>query len=134
MKKILVLNSGSSSLKFQLFDLPGLETAATGLVENIGRTGTARIVYPEKGRDGKSMERSVSAGDHRDAIRIMAELLRESQELNDISELSAIGHRVVHGGEYFRKPVVIDEKVISAIKDLIPLAPLHNPANLWVSR
>ena len=129
--KILVLNSGSSSLKFQLFLLPGLSVAASGLVEGIGEaTGAAHINFADESGREKTLEYQQSVFDHRQAIRLMGELLKESGSFSDISEIAAIGHRVVHGGEKFHEPVLIDQTVIETIERLVPLAPLHNPANL----
>ncbi len=131
--KILVLNSGSSSLKFKLFDLPDLTVSASGLIEQIGEAQSAVRLslfnFPDTGGE-KNLRRSESVNDHRQAIMLMVELMRESGALTDLSELAGIGHRVVHGGEAFKEPVLIDESVISAIDELSPLAPLHNPANL----
>ncbi len=129
--KILVLNSGSSSLKFQLFALPALSVAASGLVEGIGEaSGAARINFVDDNGGEKTHERSLPVPDHSQAIRIMGDMLRESGCFSDISEVEAIGHRVVHGGEKFHEPVLIDQAVIETIERLVPLAPLHNPANL----
>ena len=129
--KILVLNSGSSSLKFQLFTLPGLAVAASGLVEEIGEArGAAHLDFMDGNGNEKTLKYSRQVLDHRQAIRLMGEMLQESGCFSDISELAAIGHRVVHGGEKFSEPVKIDEAVIDAIERLAPLAPLHNPANL----
>ncbi len=129
--KILVLNSGSSSLKFQLFTLPQLDTAASGLVEKIGQPqGAARLDFMDSCGGKKNLARLQPVSDHRQAIRLMGEMLRESGCFSDISQLAAIGHRVVHGGERFQEPVRIDEQVMGAIERLVPLAPLHNPANL----
>jgi len=129
--KILVINSGSSSLKFQLFNLPDLAVSATGLVEQIGHEqGAAHVVFLDSNGVEQTIVRHEPVADHRRAVRIMRELLEESGELTNLSELAGIGHRVVHGGENFQQPVRVDETVISAIEQLIPLAPLHNPANL----
>jgi acetate kinase len=106
--KILVLNSGSSSLKYKLFD--GGEAVFGGVVERIGEPG--------------------GVPDHHAALRAAEEALARSGCLASLASLDAVGHRVVHGGERFVAPVLIDETVIEAIRALIPLAPLHNPANL----
>lgn len=129
--KILVLNSGSSSLKFQIFEVLGLTVLATGNIEQIGETqGLARICLAhESGTGGETVRRS-HISDHRAAIQLMIELIQERQLLDDIRELAAVGHRVVHGGESFLESVLITEEVLAGIKDLVPLAPLHNPANI----
>lgn len=129
--KILVINSGSSSLKFKLFSLPDLGVAASGLIEQIGgRHSHTRLTYLDSRRGQQVLEQTEPVPEHRQAIAVMAELLRASEVMSDIGELAGIGHRVVHGGESFHQPVLIDDSVINAIKELIPLAPLHNPANL----
>lgn len=110
--KILVLNSGSSSLKYRLFDLADHErVVAAGLIERIGETGSA-------------------VADHREAIAEIVRRLEAAGDLRDESDLLGIGHRVVHGGEAFSAAVAVDEAVIDAIREAIPLAPLHNPPNL----
>jgi len=129
----LVINSGSSSLKFKLFVLPDLIVSASGLVERIGDDNSvAHLSQVDSSgiENTKELERSEAVPDHRQAIRLMIEMLRESGALADVGDLAGIGHRVVHGGEAFKEPVRIDESVISAIDELVPLAPLHNPANL----
>jgi acetate kinase len=129
--KILVLNSGSSSLKFQLFELPNLSVSASGLIEQIGEMqSTAQLTFDDASGIKNKIKRSDPVADHRQAISIMREMLRQSGTLVDSGELAGIGHRVVHGGEDFRQPTRINETVISAIEHLAPLAPLHNPANL----
>jgi len=129
--KILVLNSGSSSLKFQLFDLPGLTVMASGLIEQIGdEQSHARLTYFNSKGSEQTLQQTEPVTEHRQALMVMADLLRESGAMTDVDELAGIGHRVVHGGESFHQPVLIDDTVIAAIDELIPLAPLHNPANL----
>ena len=129
--KVLVLNSGSSSLKFQLFKKADLSVLASGLVEQIGAdSSAARLSFI--GADGleQTIRKNQPVADHRAAIKLMSEMLIESHTLGDLNELAGIGHRVVHGGEAFHQPVIINEDVIGVIEELIPLAPLHNPANL----
>ena len=129
--KILVLNAGSSSLKFQLFGLPDLRVLASGLIEQIGdEQSPARLIFFNAAGGERTLKRTSAVAEHRQAIMVMAELLRESGAMTDINELAGIGHRVVHGGEAFHEPVLIDDGVIGAVEELIPLAPLHNPANL----
>ncbi len=106
--KILVLNAGSSSLKYKLFD--DLHPIADGVVAHIGEPG--------------------GVANHAAALEEVERSLIENGAIDSLDALDAVGHRVVHGGERFVKPVRIDERVIEAIRDLIPLAPLHNPANL----
>lgn len=130
--KILVLNSGSSSLKFQLFVKTDLCVLASGLVEQIGAVkSTVHLSFVDSSGDEQELKRcGAPVTDHREAIMVMATMLRESGTLVDTGELAGVGHRVVHGGEAYHQPVRIDETVIAAIEELIPLAPLHNPANL----
>ena len=125
--KILVLNSGSSSLKFQLFRKDDLQPVATGLLENIGQPSSA-VRY--QGCGGGEIHQAREMADHQQALAIMFTLLKEQGCLTDMAELAAIGHRVAHGGEDFQAPVRVDEQVMEAIAALNPLAPLHNPANL----
>ena len=129
--RILVLNSGSSSLKFKLFLKADLSVLASGRIEQIGDAKSAALLsFVDFSGDEQELNRSDSVADHRAAIKVMADMLRESGTLVDTGELAGIGHRVVHGGEAFHQPVCIDGAVITAIEELIPLAPLHNPANL----
>lgn len=128
--KILVLNSGSSSLKFQLFNMTDMHVLATGLVEHIGKSqSVTRMKFL---KDGKihAVQVDQPVRDHLQAIAAMRTLLQENQCLSGLQALAGIGHRVVHGGETFQQPVRITEEVIQTIEDLTPLAPLHNPANL----
>jgi acetate kinase len=126
--KILVLNAGSSSLKFQLFALPDLRVLASGLIEQIGdEQSPTRLTSLEADGGEQTIRRTTAVAEHRQAIMIMADLLRESGAMIDINELAGIGHRVVHGGEAFHEPVLIDDGVIAAVEELIPLAPLHIP-------
>ncbi|MGW4549560.1 acetate kinase [Streptomyces violaceorubidus] len=125
--RVLVLNSGSSSVKYQLIDMRGGERLAVGLVERIGEE-TSRLKHTPAGGDGR--EWSGAVPDHEAALKaVAAELAKDGLGL-DSPELAAIGHRVVHGGLRFTEPTVIDEAVLAEIERLVPVAPLHNPANL----
>ncbi|MFG2541694.1 acetate kinase [Streptomyces sp. NPDC048594] len=125
--RVLVLNSGSSSVKYQLLDMRGSDRLAVGLVERIGEE-TSRLKHTPTG--GESREWSGSIPDHESALKaVAAELAKDGLGL-DSPELAAIGHRVVHGGRLFTEPTVIDDAVLAEIERLIPVAPLHNPANL----
>ena len=129
--KILVLNSGSSSLKFQLFTKTDLSVLASGVIEEIGDVKSAiKLSFTDSEGQKNELTENYHVNDHREAIKVMTELLHESGTLVNVDELAGVGHRVVHGGEYFHQPVRIDETVLTAIEELIPLAPLHNPANL----
>lgn len=126
--KILVLNSGSSSLKFQLIELPQQVVLFKGAVEEIG-SSSSRFSY-QTAEDQQKLQLPIQ--NHEIALRKVADLLM-SPELNLISspsEISAIGHRVVHGGEVFKHTVVVNDEVKVQIQKLSSLAPLHNPANL----
>ncbi len=126
MKKILVLNSGSSSLKYQLFNVDGdkYEVVAKGLAERIGIDASKVSI---KRADGTKKEVMVDLPTHNEALREVFNLLLDGV-IKDLSEISAVGHRIVHGGEIFTGSVLVDEKVIQDIDELSTLAPLHNPA------
>ncbi|MFF4753532.1 acetate kinase [Streptomyces sp. NPDC002514] len=127
--RVLVLNSGSSSLKYQLLDMAdGGGRLAAGLVERIGER-TSRLTHTCLAT-GETRRHDGPVADHDTALKSVAgELSRDGMGL-DSPELAAIGHRVVHGGMFFTEPTVIDDGVVTEIERLIPLAPLHNPANL----
>ncbi|MFH9427430.1 acetate kinase [Streptomyces sp. NPDC017615] len=126
--RVLVLNSGSSSLKYQLLDMRDSSRLAVGLVERIGEQ-TSRLRHTPLAT-GESREQSGPIADHDTALKAVAEELARDGLGLDSPELAAIGHRVVHGGMFFTEPTVIDDSVIAEIERLIPVAPLHNPANL----
>ena len=131
--KILVINSGSSSIKFQLLEMESESVLATGLVERIGETeGLIKCTMRPGNKDELVVNRTTVVADHKTGMRLVVELLSDSVQgvIADPGEIDAIGHRVVHGGEYFHLPTVISKDVLTAIEKNIPLAPLHNPANL----
>jgi len=129
--KILVLNSGSSSIKFQLFNADINESLVSGIIEQIGeKDSSAKIKFKDKVGKSCELEKNTAIVNHKIGLEIMNSLLIESKIIKDLCELDGIGHRVVHGGEEFSEPTIINEKVIEQIEKLIPLAPLHNPANL----
>ncbi len=125
--KILVVNCGSSSLKFQLIDSETEAVSAFGLCERIGLDGN--VTYKVK---DKKYERKLSLPDHEVAIKTVLDLLMDQEigVLRSLSEIHAVGHRLVHGGEKFASSVIITEEVVQAIESCNDLAPLHNPANL----
>ncbi|MFF7737830.1 acetate/propionate family kinase [Streptomyces sp. NPDC007984] len=125
--RVLVLNSGSSSVKYQLLDMRDSSRLAVGLVERIGEQ-TSRLKHTPAG--GESRERGGAIADHDAALKAVAEELAKDGLGLDSPELAAIGHRVVHGGKFFTEPTVVDDAVLAEIERLIPVAPLHNPANL----
>lgn len=126
---ILVINCGSSSLKFQLIDAETEELTAKGLCERIGINGS-RITFSPAG--GEKIKKEVPMADHKEAIRLVLDALTDEQTgvVRDLSEIGAVGHRIVHGGENFAKATIITPEVKKAIADCCDLAPLHNPANL----
>ena len=127
--KILVINCGSSSLKYQLFDMRDESVLAKGLVERIGIEG-ARIKHTKTGMD--SITKNSDIPNHKVAFKIVVEALLDAEHgvLKNLDELSAVGHRVVHAGERYAGSVLINHDVIDALEECVPLAPLHNPANL----
>lgn len=129
MKNILVINAGSSSLKYQLIDIDTETVIAKGLCERIGIEGSMLTYKPNNG--GK-VEIQKPMPNHEVAIQMVLDILvdKEVGVIADMSEIAAVGHRVVHGGEKFASSVVINDEVIKAIESCIPLGPLHNPANL----
>ena len=126
--KILVLNCGSSSLKYQLIDMSNETALTSGVCERIGIDGS--FIKYETNDTKYKFEKTMK--DHNEAIsHVMAALLEgEGAVIKSLEEVSSVGHRVVHGGEFFNKSALITEEVYNSIKACIPLAPLHNPANL----
>ncbi len=127
--KILVINAGSSSLKYQLIDMIDESVIAKGLCERIGIEGS--LLTHKYGKDGK-FELAVAMPDHTAAMAVVLDALQDKDHgvIASIDEIGAVGHRVLHGGMEFTASCVIDDKCIAAIKKCIPLGPLHNPANL----
>ncbi|MFD7310092.1 acetate/propionate family kinase [Promicromonospora sp. NPDC059942] len=126
MSTVLVLNSGSSSLKYQLVDPDSGEAVAGGIVDRIGQS--SGTVKHEPG--GEKVVRDLDVPDHGEALRVVKDMFDEvGPQLAD-ADVIAVGHRVVHGGEIFSAPTLVDDDVVAGIRDLIPLAPLHNPANV----
>ena len=129
--KILVLNSGSSSIKYRLFDMNAKTVLASGLIEQIGEP-QSRLTHKTRNERGKMDEivKTETVADHLAGFQLIDNTFRESGALRNTKELAGIGHRVVHGGEAFKKTTLIDKTVIDTIHQLSALAPLHNPANL----
>ena len=130
--KILVINAGSSSMKYQLIDMDNESVIAKGNCERIGNGG----MIGHKLADGTKIEYDVPFPTHAEAFAEVLKLLTtgEHKVVNDVSEIAAVGHRVVHGGEKFARPVLIDDEVMQAIDELSVLAPLHNPPALAAIR
>ncbi len=126
---ILVINCGSSSLKYQLINMENEEVLAKGLVERIGMDG-ARIKHTTTGKDSVVIEEEMK--DHRRALElVLGSLVNEEYgAIKSMDEIAAVGHRIVHGGEKFADSVIIDQEVMTALDDCVELAPLHNPANI----
>ncbi len=129
--KVLVINSGSSSIKYRLFSAQDFSVLAAGLMEKIGEPGS-RLSHHWRGPSGEFTEtvyeRKIQT--HREGLRLVDSAIAESGILGSCAELFGVGHRVVHGGEAFHEPTVIGDTVVNAIRKLASLAPLHNPANL----
>jgi len=130
--KILVINTGSSSIKYQLFDMDTEKTVVSGLVEKIGEKTSILTHKPADGQKGTLKVERERVADHAQGLSRIVDLLvdREYGVIADISEITAVGHRVVHGGEDFQSSTIIDDSVIQEVRKNIPLAPLHNPPNL----
>ena len=126
--KILVVNCGSSSLKYQLFDMEKEEVIAKGIIERIG-TPPSYLTYSV---NGEKVKKEVTASNHTEAFRVVIETLLNGDKpvISSIEEIKAVGHRVVHGGERFKEPTIINDEVIAEIERNNELAPLHNPAGL----
>ena len=126
--KVLVINTGSSSIKYQLYQMPEANVLAKGVVERIGE---AESLLKTNG-NGNTRETPVKAANHEDAMGLILGALVEDEDVTmaDIAEIDAVGHRVVHGGEEFTGSVIIDEAVVGSLEKYADLAPLHNPPNL----
>ena len=131
--KILVINSGSSSIKFQLLEMEDESVLASGLVERIGEEeGLVKcVLHPETDKK-QTINRTELIVDHKTSMHIVVEILTDPDKgvIARSDEVSVVGHRVVHGGEDFHQPTLITDDVLAAVEKNIPLAPLHNPANL----
>ena len=125
---VFILNAGTSSLKYQLINAKTSELKASGLVERIGIDG---ILKHEVG-ENKKLTFELPIPTHKEAIELVLRILTndETKVINSIKEIQAIGHRIVHGGEFFKESTIVTPDVIDKIEQLIPLAPLHNPANI----
>jgi len=125
MAKILAINAGSSSLKFQLFEMPSEEVLTKGLIERIGLDDAIfNISF-----DGQKKQEAAAIPNHEAAVKLLLNKLTSVGVVQSLDEIQGIGHRVVHGGETFTDSVLITDKVLNKIEQLSDLAPLHNPAN-----
>lgn len=134
---VQVINSGSSSIKYQLFDLADADDPvvwASGLVEAIGEPGSRLVHRTRIGRDRDSDFHETAAevpiSDHAEGFAAITAAFDRTGPISELGTISAYGHRVVHGGDTFAAPALVDDAVLTAIADCVPLAPLHNPANL----
>ncbi|MFT5727219.1 MAG: acetate kinase [Desulforhopalus sp.] len=131
--KILVINSGSSSIKFQLLQMENESVLATGLVERIGEEeGVLKCTFMPGSPDEKVVKLAEPIADHNKGMLLAVNLLSDTEYgvLSGKDDIGVIGHRVVHGGEDFHQPAIITDEIMAAINKNIPLAPLHNPANI----
>ncbi|UCZ52279.1 acetate kinase [Bacillus shivajii] len=126
MSKIMAINAGSSSLKFQLLEMPEEAVVTKGIVERIGLDDAIFTIEV----DGEKKEETTVIEDHAKAVKILLDKLVSYSIISSLDEIQGIGHRVVHGGEKFNDSVVINDEVIKGIEEVSELAPLHNPANL----
>ena len=126
--KILVINCGSSSIKYKLIDMEEEEIIARGILERIGEKNSWQIHFLM----GRKIKIEGKIINHKKGLKDLLSIITDNDKgvIKDLSQISAVGHRVVHGGEKFLQPTLIDDKVIETIRRLIPLAPLHNPPNL----
>jgi len=124
--KILSVNAGSSSLKFQLYEMPEEEVLISGVFERIGiKDGIYTIKF-----NSKKEEYKADLKNHKVAVDILLNVLLEKKVIKSLDEIKGVGHRLVHGGDKYNKSVIINEDVLKTLNELIPLAPLHNPANI----
>ena len=126
MSKIIAINAGSSSLKFQLFEMPSEEVITKGIVERIGLKDSIFTISV----NGEKNKEVTDIPNHEVAVKILLDKLTSLGIIQSLDEIEGIGHRVVHGGEEFSDSVLITDEVLQKIEELSELAPLHNPANL----
>ena len=128
---ILVINTGSSSIKYELFDMAQRKALASGQLEQIGQAeGRMKHTYVDSQGQCQKTVTQQAIPDHRTGLNLIGQALKDAGLVQDDDALDGIGHRVVHGGEVFKEPTLINDVVIAAIRSQSPLAPLHNPANL----
>ncbi|MEH7108193.1 acetate kinase [Bacillus sp. JJ1764] len=126
MAKIIAINAGSSSLKFQLFEMPSEEVITKGLIERIGLKDSIFNITA----NGEKLKETLDIPDHEVAVKMLLDKLTTLGIIQSLDEIEGVGHRVVHGGEKFNDSVVITDEVLKEIEELSDLAPLHNPANI----
>ena len=129
--RVIVVNSGSSSIKYETYELNGLVVAAKGLLERIGaRDSRLKHRWFTPAGTWEEIVETRHIPDHREGFSFILEVSSRARSGGEVPQIFAVGHRVVHGGEKFSEPALIDDAVLAAIEGLIPLAPLHNPANV----
>jgi acetate kinase len=126
MAKIIAINAGSSSLKFQLFEMPSEEVITKGLIERIGLSDSIFNITV----NGEKIQETLDIPNHEVAVQMLLDKLTTTGIIKSLDEINGVGHRVVHGGELFNDSVVITDQVLEQIDGLSELAPLHNPANV----
>ena len=126
MSKVISVNSGSSSLKFQLFDMPSATVLTSGLAERIGQEMGNFVIKV----NGEKISTQMPLPDHKAAVDMLLKSLVEHKIVESLDEIEGAGHRIVQGGAYFDQSVVVDEDVIAKVEEMCDLAPLHNPAHL----
>lgn len=126
MAKIMAINAGSSSLKFQLLDMPAETVLTKGIVEKIGAKDSVFSIEV----NGEKVKETRSISNHTEAVSLLLKKLMEHHIIASLQDIDGVGHRVVHGGEIFSDSVVINDHVLQKIEEVSPLAPLHNPANI----
>ncbi|MCM3767191.1 acetate kinase [Neobacillus niacini] len=126
MAKIIAINAGSSSLKFQLFEMPAEEVITKGLIERIGLSDSIFSITV----NGEKIQETLDIPDHEVAVKMLLDKLTTLGIIKSLNEIDGIGHRVVHGGEEFNDSALITDEVLQKIEELSDLAPLHNPANV----
>ena len=124
--KILSVNAGSSSLKFQMYEMPEEKVLISGVFERIGLDNSMYTIKI----NGEKLKKEAELSNHKDAVRILIKELLENKVIKSLDEIKGVGHRVVHGGDKYAKSTIITDDVINTIDELSSLAPLHNPANL----
>jgi acetate kinase len=126
MAKIIAINAGSSSLKFQLFEMPSEDVITKGLIERIGLNDSIFTITV----NGEKIKETSDIPNHEVAVKLLLDKLTTLEIIKSLDEINGVGHRVVHGGELFNDSVIITDKVLEQIEGLSELAPLHNPANV----
>ena len=129
MTKTIAINAGSSSLKWQLYQMPEETVLAKGLIERIGLKDSISTVK----FDGRAEKQVLDIENHTQAVKILLDDLIRFDIISSYDEITGVGHRVVAGGEYFKESALVDEEVIQKVEELSLLAPLHNPCLLYTS-